>query len=394
MRPIYLDNHATTPLDRRALDAMMPYLTEKFGNAASRTHAYGWETEEAVKVAREHVAALISATPEEIVFTSGATESINLALKGIFHQPPASDSLPHLITLATEHKAVLDTCRRLEQDGFAKVTLLSPQPDGRLDLADLEAAFTPETKLVAVMTANNEIGVVQPIEKIGERCRSKNIFFFTDAAQAAGKIPLDVESMHIDMLSLSAHKMYGPKGVGALYVRRRHPRVRLHALIDGGGHERGFRSGTLNVAGIAGFGKAAELALQALPDESARTARLRDKLLNAILERVPEVFINGSLTHRLPNNLNLSFAGIDSEALIMAMNRIAVSTGSACSSAAIEPSHVLKAIGVSDDLAYASVRFGLGRFTTDGDIDIAIEEVSNAVKRLRELTKANTAIPS
>ncbi len=380
--PIYMDYHATTPLDPRVLDRMMPYLTGDFGNAASRSHVFGWKAEEAVEYAREQVAALIGANEKEIVWTSGATESINLALKGVaeFYK----DKGDHLITLATEHKATLDSMKRLERQGF-RVTVLPVKQDGLVDLAELEAAITDKTILVSILAANNEIGVVQPLAEIGRICRSKGVLFHTDAVQAAGRVPLDVEAMHVDLMSLSAHKMYGPKGVGALYVRRK-PRVRISPIIDGGGHERGMRSGTLNVPGIVGMGAAAELAKAEMASEAARTRALRDRLLAGLQQRLDMTYINGSMEHRLPNNLNISFAHVEGEALMMAIKDVAVSSGSACTSASLEPSYVLRALGVEEELAHTSIRFGLGRFSTEEEVDFVIDLVSEKVSKLRDMS--------
>src|SRR5271169_6449760 len=359
--PIYMDNHATTPLDPRVLEAMMPFLTTVFGNAASRNHSFGWEAEAAVDKAREQVAKLIGATAKEIIFTSGATESNNLAIKGIAEMYKERGN--HIITQVTEHKATLDTCKRLEKYGY-RVTYLPVKADGLIDIEDLKRAMDDKTILVTIMIANNEIGVLQPIAEIGKLCHEKGILFHTDAVQAVGKVPVNVISQNIDVLSRSGHKIYGPKGVGALYVRRRNPRVQLSAIIDGGGHERGMRSGTLNVTGIVGLGKACELCQQEMATESVRLAGLRDRLKKGLEAKLDEVFINGSLEHRLPNNLNMSFAYVEGESLLMGINDIAVSSGSACTSATLEPSYVLKALGVGEDLAHTSIRFGLGRFTT------------------------------
>jgi len=381
--PIYLDNHATTPLDPRVLDAMMPYLTGKFGNAASRGHSFGWAAEEAVEEARAQVAQLIHASPKEIVFTSGATESNNLAIKGVAEACRAKGN--HIITQATEHKAVLDTCTRVEKSG-CEVTYLPVGSGGRIDLDALRAEITPKTILISVMYANNEIGTIQPIREIGKIAKECEVLFHVDAAQALGKIPIDVEADGIDLLSVSAHKMYGPKGVGALYVRRRNPQVKLAPLIDGGGHERGMRSGTLNVPGIVGLGEASEICRRELVEESERTRRLRDRLKDGLQNSLEAVSINGSLDHRLPNNLNVSFAFIDGESLLMGINDVAVSSGSACTSANLEPSYVLKAIGVDDELAHSSIRFGIGRFNTAEEIDYVITRVTEVVSRLRELS--------
>ncbi len=381
--PIYMDNHATTPLDPRALEAMMPYLTDRFGNAASRNHAFGWQAEEAVEAARKQVAALIGATAKEIVFTSGATESDNLAIKGAAHMYREKGN--HIITVVTEHKAVIDTCKHLEKEGF-DVTYLPVGRDGLVDLDQLRAAITGRTILVSIMAANNEVGVLQPIAEIGRITRERGVLFHTDAVQAAGKVPFDVDAAYVDMASLSAHKMYGPKGVGALYVRRRNPRVLLTPIIDGGGHERGMRSGTLNVPGIVGFGKATALCREELPAESARVAALRDRLYEGLRRNLEEIFVNGSMTHRLPGNLNLSFAYVEGESLLMGVSDVAVSSGSACTSATLEPSYVLKALGVGDDLAHSSIRFGLGRFNTEEEVDFVVDKLSAVVARLREMS--------
>jgi len=381
--PIYMDNHATTPVDPRVLEAMLPFFTENFGNAASRNHEFGWKAEEGVEHAREQVARLVGATPKEIIWTSGATESNNLAIKGVGEMYREKGN--HIITQVTEHKAVLDTCKRLEKYGF-EVTYLPVQKDGRVDLEDLRRAITPKTILITIMYANNEIGVVQPIAEIGAIAKEKGVFFHVDGVQAAGKIPVDVIKDNIDMLSMSGHKLYGPKGVGALYVRRRNPRVQLAAIIDGGGHERGMRSGTLNVTGIVGFGKACELCQEGMPAESARMRGLRDRLKDLIFSQLDEVFVNGSMTHRLPNNLNISFAYVEGESMLMGINDIAVSSGSACTSATLEPSYVLKALGVGEDLAHTSIRFGLGRFNTEEEVDYVAARVVETVRRLRELS--------
>ena len=381
--PVYFDNHATTPVDPRVLEAMLPYFTEKFGNAASRNHEFGWRAEEAVENARAQVARLINAHPKEIVFTSGATESDNLAIKGVAEtQQPKGN---HIITQVTEHKAVLDSCKRLESSGY-EITYLSVDRDGLIDPDDLSKAITPKTILISIMYANNEIGVIQPIAQIGKTAKKHNVLFHVDAVQAIGKIPVDVQKDAIDLLSISAHKLYGPKGVGALYVRRKNPRVQLAPMIDGGGHERGMRSGTLNVPGIVGFGKACELCQKEMAAEGARLGQMRDKLENALESGLDNTAINGSLTHRLPNNLNISFAYVEGESLLMGINDVAVSSGSACTSAAIEPSYVLRALGVSDDLAHSSIRFGLGRFNTEEEVDYVAARVIETVKRLRELS--------
>jgi cysteine desulfurase len=389
--PVYMDNHATTQVDPRVLETMLPYFTEKYGNAASRNHEFGWKAEEAVENARGQIARLINASPKEIIFTSGATESDNLALKGVaeFHRAKGN----HIITQATEHKAVLDVCKRLEQSG-CEVTYLRVGKDGRIDLDDLRRAITPKTILISIMYANNEIGVLQPIAEIGKIAKQAGVLFHTDAVQAVGKIPVDVERDAIDLLSLSAHKLYGPKGVGALYVRRKNPRVQLAPLIDGGGHERGLRSGTLNVPGIVGLGKACEIAAKEMAEESARLRVLRDKLKDAILSRLADATINGSMQHRLPNNLNLSFAGVEGDALLMGINDVAVSSGSACTSATLEPSHVLRALGVPEELAHSSIRFGLGRFNTGEEVDYVAGRVVETVTRLRELSPLYEAAKS
>lgn len=432
-KPIYMDYNSTTPVDPRVAEAMQPFLTKNYGNAASRSHQYGWVAEEAVEYAREQLAKLIGATPAEIIFTSGATESDNLALKGVARMygmtdadkllvdavakghadgslPDAESKLParfgrvdldaiaeqgafthfadkgdHIITLGTEHKAILDSAKRLEKEGF-RVTYLGVQKDGRVDLDALRAAITDKTILVSVMFANNEIGVLQPVAEIGALCREHKIIFHTDAVQAVGKVPVDVDAMNIDLLSISGHKMYGPKGVGALYVRRKRPRVRLEAGIDGGGHERGMRSGTLNVPGIVGLGKAAEICLAEMEQEMARTLSLRERLWGKLTSELDELFLNGHPEHRLPGNLNVSFAYVEGEAMMMAIKDVAVSSGSACTSASLEPSYVLRALGVGDDLAHSSIRFGIGRFTTEEEVDFVADLVIGAVKRLREMS--------
>jgi cysteine desulfurase len=381
--PIYLDNHATTPADPRVVDAMLPYFTEKFGNSASRNHAFGWAAEEAVEIARAQIAKLINASPKEIIFTSGATESNNLAIKGVAEMYREKGN--HIITQVTEHKAVLDTCKRLEKYGY-EVTYLPVQKDGRINLDDLRKAITPKTILISIMYANNEIGVVQPIEEIGKIAKEKGVFFHVDGVQAAGKIPVDVQRDGIDLLSISAHKIYGPKGVGALYVRRKNPRVQLSAIIDGGGHERGMRSGTLNVTGIIGLGKACELCQQEMAQETAKLSRLRDRLKEGIMSKLDECYINGSMEHRLPHNINISFAFVEGESLLMGINDIAVSSGSACTSATLEPSYVLKALGVGEDLAHTSISFGIGRFNTEEEVDYVVGRVVETVNRLRELS--------
>ena len=381
--PIYMDNHATTPVDPRVLEEMLPYFTGKFGNAASRNHSFGWAGEEAVETARERIAKLIGATTKEIVFTSGATESDNLAIKGVAEMYREKGN--HIITAVTEHKAVLDTCKRLEKYGY-RVTYLSVQKDGLVDLDDLKRAIDDKTILVTIMAANNEIGVLQPIAEIGKLCHEKGVIFHTDATQAVGKVPIDVVKQNLDLVSISAHKMYGPKGVGALYVRRKSPRVQLSPIIDGGGHERGMRSGTLNVPGIAGLGKACAICDEEMPQESRRLAGLRDRLRDKIMNGLDEVYINGTMEHRLPQNLNISFAYVEGESLLMGINDIAVSSGSACTSATLEPSYVLKALGTGDDLAHSSIRFGLGRFNTDAEVDYVADRVIETVSRLRELS--------
>jgi len=381
-KTVYLDNQATTPVDPRVLDAMLPYFGPKFGNAASRSHRFGWEAEQAVELARKRVADLAGALPREIVFTSGATESNNLGIKGAVEAYRAKGD--HVVTVATEHKAVLDPVRRLEPLG-CRVTVLPPLGDGLFDLDSLRDAILPETVLVSVMYANNEIGVIQPVRNIGAVCREKGVLFHCDAAQAFGKIPIDVAGDNIDLMSLSAHKMYGPKGIGALYVRRRHPRVQLAAQMDGGGHEFGLRSGTLNVPAIVGFGEACAICARELAEEATRLCDLRDRLKRNLEAGLDRVFVNGSMEHRLPGNLNMSFEGADGEALLMSLPDVALSTGSACTSAVVEPSHVLRAIGVSEQLAHSSLRFGLGRFNTAEDIDYVARRVIESVRKLRSL---------
>jgi cysteine desulfurase len=382
--PIYMDNHATTPLDRRVLDAMIPYFTDKFGNAASRNHSFGWEAEEAVDKARNQIAALINAKSKEIIFTSGATESDNLAVKGIveFYK----DKGNHVITCVTEHKAILDTCRALERMGKATVTYLPVDKYGMVDPDDVCKAITDKTVLISIMYANNEIGTIHPIAEIGEIAKEKGIIFHSDATQGVGKVPVDVERDHIDLMSMSAHKIYGPKGIGALYVRSKGPRVRLTAQMDGGGHERGMRSGTLNVTGIVGLGKACEIADAEMTEESRRLIELRGKLQAGIFERLDEVYLNGHPTERLPGNLNLSFAYVEGESLLMGISDIAVSSGSACTSATLEPSYVIRALGTDEELAHSSIRFGLGRFNTEEEVDYVTDKVSKEVKRLREMS--------
>jgi len=378
-----MDNHATTPLDPRVLDAMMPYLTDKFGNAASRNHQFGWDAEAAVEDARKQVALLIGADPREIVFTSGATESDNLALKGVAGM--YREKGDHIITCVTEHKAILDSCKHLEKEG-CRVTFLPVNDKGFVSLDDVRNAITEKTILISIMTANNEVGVVQDIKEIGKIARERGVLFHTDAVQAVGKIPFNVNAMNVDMASLSAHKMYGPKGVGALYVRRRNPRVLLTPIIDGGGHERGMRSGTLNVPGIAGFGKAAQIAREDLDKEISEMFRMRERLRTTLERELDEVYINGDLEKRLPGNLNMSFAYVEGESLLMGIHDIAVSSGSACTSASLEPSYVLKALGVGEDLAHTSIRFGIGRFNTDEEVDYVANRVIETVRRLRELS--------
>jgi len=382
--PIYLDNHATTPLDARVLAAMLPYFTEKFGNASSKNHAFGWEAEAAVDNAREQVARSIGASsPREIVFTSGATESDNLAIKGVAQAYRERGN--HIVTCATEHKAVLDACKALEKEGV-KVTYLRVQSNGLLDLQRLEDSLTEKTILVSIMAGNNEIGTIQPVEEIGRLTRKKGILFHCDATQAVSKIPIDVNQMGIDLLSLTAHKIYGPKGVGALYVRNANPRVKLTPLLDGGGHERGLRSGTLNVPGIVGLGLACELGQKEMGSEAEHLVALREQLRTGLFEQLEDVYLNGDPVKRLPGNLNVSFAYIDGESLMMGLKEIAVSTGSACTSASLEPSHVLKALGVEESLAHASIRFGIGRFNTAEEIEYTIGRVAEEVCRLRRIS--------
>jgi cysteine desulfurase len=380
--PIYLDNHATTPVDPRVLAAMLPYFTERFGNAASKSHAFGWEADAAVDTAREQVAKLIgAASPREIVFTSGATESDNLAIKGVAEA--YRDKGNHIITCVTEHKAVLDSCKVLAKHGF-EITYLPVGSDGLIDLQLLRAAITDKTILLSIMAANNEIGTIQPVKEIGRLAKEKNILFHSDATQGVGKFPIAVDAMGIDLLSLTAHKMYGPKGIGALYVRSAKPRVKLTSLIDGGGHERGMRSGTLNVPGIVGLGQACALSQKEMSGEAERLIALRERLKDGILKQLDDVQINGHAVERLPGNLNLSFAYIEGESLMMGLKDIAVSTGSACTSASLEPSYVLKAIGLADELAYSAIRFGLGRFTNEEEIDYTVKRVVEEVARLRQ----------
>ncbi len=381
--PVYLDHNATTPCDPRVVEAMIPYFTNNFGNAASRNHPFGWQAEEAVDYAREQVAKLIGADPKEIIFTSGATESDNLAIKGVFDMYASKGN--HVITCVTEHKAVLDTCKHIEKEG-GEVTYLPVSNEGLIDLKELEAAIKPTTVLIAIMYANNETGTIQPVREISAIARKHGVLFFSDATQAVGKVPVDVNKDGIDLLAMTAHKMYGPKGIGALYVRRKNPRVKVTAQMDGGGHERGMRSGTLNVPGIVGFGKACELARNEMAADAERLSKLRDKLENALL-KLEEAYVNGSKEHRLPHVSNISFKYVEGEGLMMGFNKnIALSSGSACTSASLEPSYVLKALGLGDDLAHSSLRFGLGRFTTEEQIDYTIEQVTNTVLKLREMS--------
>ncbi len=381
--PIYLDNNATTPMDPRVLEAMIPYFTEHFGNAASRNHPFGWEAEEAVDYAREQVAKLVGADPKEIIFTSGATEGDNLGIKGVFEMYGSKGN--HIITCTTEHKAVLDTCKHIERLG-GEVTYLEVKADGLIDLKELEAAIRPTTILIAIMYANNEIGVVQPVKEISTLAKKNGVLYFSDAVQAVGKIPVDVNKDGIDIMAFTAHKMYGPKGIGALYVRRKNPRVKVTAQMDGGGHERGMRSGTLNVPGIVGFGKACELARLEMADDAVRLSKLRDKLESSLMQ-LEEAYVNGNREHRLPHVTNISFKYVEGEGLLMGFNKnIALSSGSACTSASLEPSYVLKALGLGDDLAHSSLRFGLGRFTTEDQIDYTIKAVSETVLKLRDMS--------
>ena len=382
--PIYMDNHATTPVDPRVIEAMLPYFNSKFGNAASRSHVFGWTAEESVSYAREQVAKLIGAESEkEIIFTSGATESDNIALKGIaeFYK----DKGDHIITSVVEHKAVLDSCKRLEKEGY-RVTYLGVDKEGRVDPDDVKRAITDKTILVSIMLANNEVGTVNPIGEIGKITRERGVLFHSDAVQGVGKVPFDVQKMNVDLASITAHKMYGPKGVGALYIRRSRPRVRLVAQMDGGGHERGMRSGTLNVPGIVGFGKAADIMLKDGPAENARILGQREHMRKRLMSSLEEVDLNGSLEHRLPGNLNLSFAFVEGEGMMMAIKDVAVSSGSACTSASLEPSYVLRAMGVGEELAHSSIRFGIGRFNTDEEIDYVTDLVIASVRRLREMS--------
>lgn len=380
--PIYLDYQATTPLDPRVLEAMMPYFTTKFGNPHSRSHSFGWESEDAVEIARAQIAKVINADPREIIFTSGATESNNMSLKGVAHFYKKQKN--HIITVVTEHKCILDTCKHLEQEGF-EVTYLPVKTNGIIDLAQLEKAFRPTTVLVSIMSVNNEIGVIQPIKEIGALCRKYGAFFHTDAAQAFGKIPMDVNDMNIDLMSISSHKIYGPKGVGALYVRRK-PRVRLEPLMNGGGQERGLRSGTVPTPLVVGMGKAAEICASEMVSENERIKKLSDKFYNAIMEAVPDVYLNGDRDHSIPGNLNISFAYIEGESLILAVKDLAVSSGSACTSSSLEPSYVLRALGVDEALAHTSIRFGFGRFTTEEEVDYALKAILSSVDRLRAMS--------
>ncbi len=381
--PIYLDNNATTQMDPRVLEAMTPYFLEHFGNAASRNHPFGWEAEEAVDYAREQVAKLIGADPKEIIFTSGATEADNLGIKGVFEMYAGKGN--HIITATTEHKAVLDTCKHIEKNG-GEVTYLQVNAEGLIDLKELEAAIRPTTILIAIMYANNEIGTIMPIKEISAIARKHGVLVFTDGTQAVGKIPVDVNKDGIDLMAFTGHKMYGPKGVGALFVRRKNPRVKVTAQMDGGGHERGMRSGTLNVPGIVGFGKACELCMLDMEADTLRISKLRDKLETALL-LLEEAYVNGSREHRLPHVANISFKHVEGEGLLMGFNKnIALSSGSACTSASLEPSYVLKALGLGDDLAHSSLRFGLGRFTTEEQIDYTVKAISDTVNKLREMS--------
>jgi cysteine desulfurase len=383
-KPVYMDNHATTRVDSRVLDAMLPYFTEKFGNAASRNHSFGWEAEEAVDRSRNQIAALIGAKSKEIIFTSGATESDNLAIKGVveFYK----DKGNHIISCVTEHKAVLDSCRALERAGKATVTYLPVDKYGMVDPEAVRKAITDKTVLITIMWANNEIGTIHPIAEIGKIAKEKGIVFHTDAVQAIGKVPVDFEKAGVDLASITAHKIYGPKGIGALYVRSKGPRVRITPQMDGGGHERGMRSGTLNVPGIVGLGAACEIAGMEMPDEAQRLIQLRSQLQAGLFERLDEIYVNGHPTERLPGNLNVSFAYVEGESLLMGINDIAVSSGSACTSATLEPSYVIRALGIDDELAHSSIRFGLGRFNTLEEVDYVTDRVSREVKRLREMS--------
>jgi len=381
--PIFMDNHSTTPVDPRVLEAMLPYFTERFGNAASRNHSFGWEAEKGIDQAREQIAHLIHCDPKEIIFTSGATESNNLALKGVAEMYHEKGN--HIITAVTEHKAILDTAKRLEKMGLT-VTYLNVGTDGLVDPEAVKAVITDKTILISIMMANNEIGVIQPVAEIGKIAKEKGVIFHCDATQGVGKIPVDVQAMGIDLMSFSAHKIYGPKGVGALYVRKKNPRVRIAPMMDGGGHERGMRSGTLNVPGIVGFGKACEICEDEMAEEGTRLTRLRDKLKGQLLKELDEVYLNGHPTQRLPQNLNLSFAYVEGESLLMGLKEIALSSGSACTTATLEPSYVLRALGVGSDLAHSSLRFGLGRFNTQEEVDYVGRRVVETVRRLREMS--------
>jgi cysteine desulfurase len=382
--PIYMDNHATTPVDPRVMETMLPYFTEKFGNAASRNHSFGWEAEEGVDRARNQIATLIGGKSKEIIFTSGATESDNLAIKGVLEF--YKDKGNHIITCVTEHKAVLDSCRTLERNGKATVTYLKVDRYGMVDPEDVRKAITDKTVLISIMYANNEIGTIHPIREIGKIAKEKGVIFHCDAVQAVGKIPVDAEKDGIDLLAMSAHKIYGPKGVGALWVRAKGPRVRLTPIIDGGGHERGMRSGTLNVTGIVGFGKACEIAQHDMSDENVKLLELRNQLQAGLFERLDEIYLNGHPTERLPGNLNVSFAYVEGESLLMGINDIAVSSGSACTSATLEPSYVIRALGVNEELAHSSIRFGIGRFNTEDEVNYVTDRVSKEVNRLREMS--------
>ena len=381
--PIYLDNHATTRVDPRVVEAMLPYFTEKFGNAASRNHEFGWEAEQGVENARKQIASLIGASPKEIIFTSGATESDNLAIKGVAEMYAEKGN--HIITAATEHKAVLDTCKKLEKHGY-RITILPVKGDGLVDLDMLRDAITDKTILVSIMYANNEIGVIQPVAEIGKICRERGVLFHTDAVQAIGKIPVDVNADNIDIASITAHKLYGPKGVGALYVRRRNPRVQLTAQMDGGGHERGMRSGTMNVPAIVGLGEACAIAQREMAAEIEHSRTLRDRLRARLEAGLDELYVNGSMEHRLPGNLNISFAYVEGESLLMGISDVAVSSGSACTSATLEPSYVLKARGLGDEIAHSSIRFGIGRFNTQEEVDYVADKLIDVVTKLRELS--------
>lgn len=381
--PIYMDNHSTTPVDPRVLETMIPYFTEKFGNSASRNHSFGWETEQAVDEARRQIATLIHSDPKEIIFTSGATESDNLALKGVVEM--YREKGDHIVTSVTEHRAVLDTAKRLEKQGI-KVTYVPVNKDGLVEPGEVEKAITDKTILISIMMANNEIGTINPVAEIGRIAKARGVLFHCDATQGVGKIPVDVQAMGIDLMSFSAHKIYGPKGVGALYVRRRNPRVRLSPMMDGGGHERGMRSGTLPVPLIMGFGKACELCMEMMPEESKRMIALREKLQAGILKDLDEVYLNGHPTQRLPNNMNLSFAYVEGESVLMGLKELAISSGSACTSATLEPSYVIRALGVGSDLAHSSIRFGLGRFNTEEEVDYTIKRVIETIRKLREMS--------